>query len=357
VFVAHFEQPMYLAAPPGDARLFVVERAGVIRMVTPATGLVATPFLDIRALVGTAGEGGLLGLAFSPNYATSREFYVYYTDLANDSVLARYQTSVTNRNVADPASREVVLLVDGPNGQANHRGGTIAFSPADGRLYWALGDGGSGGDLAQDPQSLLGKMLRLTVTGGLATYAIPADNPFVGPDGVRDEIWALGLRNPFRFSFDRGSGDRWIGDVGERSREEVNFEDETHPGGRNYGWPVHEGTLCFAPAPPGLPCEDPLDPEEYAFPLYEYPTHVAGTCSITGGVVYRGSNFFLQGTYLFADFCADRIYMRGPAGVQDVTASLAPDQGRIDGVVAFGQDGFGDVYVVSLISGDVHRIQ
>jgi hypothetical protein len=350
--------PIYLTAPPGDPRLFVVERAGQIRIVEGGSVL-ATPFLDIRAKVGVGGEQGMLGLAFPEDYAASGEFYVYYTDLAGDSVLARYLVSADPDRAA-PASERIVLRVDQPAGRTNHKGGTIAFSPADGMLYWALGDGGGSGDpddLAQDPQSLLGKMLRLDVGGGpSSTYSIPPDNPFRGSDGVRDEIWALGFRNPFRFSFDRETGDLWIGDVGQGQREEVDFEPAGDPGGRNYGWDVQEGTLCFSPQP-GLPCESPTAPQRFTFPIHEYVTHQNGTCAITGGVVYRGSVRELTGAYVFSDFCSDRIEARGPNGkILNLSTGLLVDVGRVEGVVAVGEDGFGEVYLVSIGSGQVHRL-
>jgi glucose/arabinose dehydrogenase len=346
--------PIYLTAPAGDARLFVVERRGTIRVIE--NGIVLPNFfLDIRSMVGQSGEGGLLSLAFSPFYPQDGELYVYYVNTANDSVLDRFVVSAQDRNRVDPASRETVLGVDQPFD--NHKGGTIAFSPIDRMLYWALGDGGGADDPnnnAQNPQSLLGKVLRLDVTGGVATYRIPPNNPHVGPDGVLDEIWSRGWRNPFRFSFDRATGNMWIGDVGQGQREEVDFE-PAGAGGRNYGWKVHEGTLCYLPQP-GLPC-DSVPPTPYVFPIHEYATHVGGTCAVTGGVVYRGAAPFLLGSYLFADYCADRIWARLPNGaVMDMTASIRPTAGAIDGVVAFGEDGFADVYLVSLNSGDVHRI-
>jgi glucose/arabinose dehydrogenase len=351
--------PIYLTAPPGDARLFVVERSGRIRIVEGGA-ILATPFLDLRGKVASGGEQGLLGLAFPADYAARGQFYVYYIDLAGDSVLSRFVVSA-NPDLANAASERIVLRVDQPAGRTNHKGGTIAFSPADGLLYWALGDGGGTNDpdnLAQNPASLLGKMLRLYVGGGpTSTYSIPPDNPFVGNDGVRDEIWAFGLRNPFRFSFDRASGDLWIGDVGQGQREEVDHERAGDPGGRNYGWKVHEGTLCHLPQP-GLPCESPGNPNRFTFPVYEYATHSNGTCAITGGVVYRGSVASLRGAYLFSDYCNNRLMGRSLNGqVVDLSADLQVDAGVVDGVVALGEDGFGEVYLVSLDSGDVHRLE
>ncbi|MGH7288590.1 MAG: PQQ-dependent sugar dehydrogenase, partial [Myxococcota bacterium] len=245
-----FTLPVYVTAPAGDARLFVVERAGRIRIVSAAGSTLATPFLDIQAQVSTTGEGGLLGLAFPPDYAESQLFYVYYTNLQLDSVVSRF--SLINANRADPGSEEEVLFIDQPAGRTNHKGGTIQFGP-DGFLWFATGDGGGGNDpdeLAQNPQSLLGKMLRIDPGPVFApgsvpvpdeNYAIPADNPFRALP-PRDEIWALGLRNPFRFSFDRVTGDLFIGDVGQNSREEIDFQPATNGGGLNYCWPNMEGS-------------------------------------------------------------------------------------------------------------------
>jgi glucose/arabinose dehydrogenase len=351
--------PNYLTAPTGDPRLFVVELGGLIKIVQ--NGAVrSTPFLDLRAKVGSGGERGLLGMAFPPDYGDTGQFYVYYIDLAGDSVLSRFRVSTSDPQRADPASERIVLRVDQPAAYANHKGGTIAFSPADGMLYWALGDGGGAGDpdgQAQHPQSLLGKMLRLDVGGGsTSTYTIPPDNPFVGNDGVRDEIWALGFRNPFRFGFDRVTGDLWIGDVGQGQREEVDFEPAGDPGGRNYGWDAQEGTLCYQGNPD---CEDPGAPDFFTFPIHEYVTHQNGTCAITGGTVYRGARIpSLVGSYLFSDYCSDRVEVRYPNGtVGNLSAGLQVDAGSVNGVVAIGEDGFGELYLVSLDAGEVHRLE
>ncbi len=357
-----FNAPIFVTAPAGDPRLFVVERAGTIRVLDENDVVLATPFLDITSKVGTAGEAGLLGMAFSPNYATDGgHFYVYYLNTAGDSVLSRFMRSTSNPNVASTTER-VLLTIDQPAGRTNHKGGTIAFSPVDGMLYWGLGDGGAGDDpdnLAQNPQSLLGKMLRLDVSGGPTSgYTIPADNPFVGPDGVHDEIWALGFRNPFRWSFDRELGDLWVGDVGQGTREEVDFESASDAGGRNYGWKVHEGTLCHLPQP-GNPCESPATASVFTFPLYDYDTHAGGSCAITGGVVYRGSVGFLKGAYLFADYCSNKVWSLGGMAValQDLSAPLEPTSSSFSGIVAFGEDGFGEVYLVNINNGRIFRIQ
>lgn len=357
-----FSSPIFAAAPVGDARLFVVERAGVIRIIDANGSVLPTPFLDITSKVGTSGEAGLLGLAFPANYASTGQFYVYYLNTAGDSVLSRFLRSTGNPNVASTTER-IILTIDQPAGRTNHKGGTIAFSPVDGMLYWGLGDGGSGNDpdnLAQNGTTLLGKMLRLNVSGGPTSgYTIPSDNPFASPtDGVQDLIWSLGWRNPFRWSFDRELGDMWVGDVGQGAREEVDFESSSDAGGRNYGWVVHEGTLCNIPQP-GNPCETPQTANRFTFPTYEY-TNDASTCAITGGVVYRGSVPFLRGAYLFSDYCSNKVWSIGGVNVvlQDLTARLRPtNNDNFSGIVAFGEDGFGEVILVNLNSGKLYKIQ
>jgi glucose/arabinose dehydrogenase len=353
---------VYATAPAGDSRLFVVERTGRIRVVQNGT-LLATPFLDISSQISTTGEGGLLGLAFPPGYATSGLFYVYYTDVSLDSVVSRF--SVTgNPNVADPLSEEPLLFVDQPDGRTNHKGGTIHFGP-DGFLWFATGDGGGSNDPddnAQDEQSLLGKLLRIDVGPDFAansipvageSYRIPADNPFLGT-APRDEIWALGLRNPFRWSFDRVTGDLWIGDVGQGMREEVDFEPANGPGGRNYGWDVMEGTLCHDTDPaPAPPCNDP----SLTLPLYDYGRE-AGDCTVIGGFVYRSDSSPLHGLYFFGDFCSGRVWTLNPAtlGVVDRTAQLGAAGGVGFNLVGFGEDGFGRLLLVQLNAGRVYRI-
>ena len=349
--VSGLEFPLFVSAPAGDPRLFVVERAGRIRIVL--SGILApTPFLDIGAQVSTNSERGLLGLAFAPDYAASGLFYVYYTDLAGDSVISRFSVS-PDPNLADPGE-EVILTI--PQPFANHNGGTIAFG-ADGMLYFGAGDGGGGNDpaeRAQDPQELLGKMLRIDVGPDFAggslvvpgeVYRIPADNPFVGDPGTRDEIWAFGLRNPYRFSFDRETGDLWIGDVGQTMVEEVDFEAASDPGGRNYGWDVMEGSTCNPTDPaPAPPCNDP----SLTLPVHEY-LHGSGHCSITGGNVYRAELSPLYGLYFFGDFCSGAVWSYDPASAElDAAGSF--------GLVGFGEDGAGGLYMVKS-DGSVHRVR
>jgi glucose/arabinose dehydrogenase len=358
-------QPLFVTAPAGDPRLVVVERAGRIRVVENGVTL-ATPFLDIRTRVGTLGEGGMLGLAFPADYASSGLFTVYYTDANLDSVVARFEVT-GNPNVADPNSEEELLFIDQPDGTnfQNHKGGTIHYGP-DGFLWFATGDGGSANDPsenAQNPQSLLGKMLRIDVGPVFApgsipvsgqVYRIPADNPFVG-SAPRDEIWALGLRNPYRWSFDRATGDVWIGDVGQNALEEVDFEPAGDPGGRNYGWDVMEGGNCNPNDPaPAPPCNDP----SLSLPVYQYGRS-AGDCSIIGGSVYRGDSFSqLRGLYFFGDFCTGHVWSFDPAtlGVVDRTAQLGAAAGVGFTLVGFGEDGLGRLLLVQRNAGTVYRI-
>lgn len=347
------DRPLRLDAPPGDPRLFVVEQGGRIRVFDP-DGTDRGVFLDLTAATLAGGERGLLGLAFAPDYATSGRFYVNYTDNGGDTRIVRYTVSAADPDRADPASAEELLLVDQPYG--NHNGGMLAFGP-DGMLYAGLGDGGSGGDpqnRAQDLTSLLGKLLRLDVAGATG-YAVPADNPFVGGNS-RGEIWALGLRNPWVFSFDRATGDLWIADVGQGDLEEIDFAPADDPGGRNYGWRLMEGTACFNPS---TGCE----PDTLVLPVYEYG-HGGSPyrCSVSGGYVYRGTAVPpLVGRYLFADYCSGQIWALEPApagtppAVAEVTGLLQPPGGWQD-IAGFGQDAAGELYVLDIGAGVVARI-
>lgn len=336
--------PVHVVAPPGDdRRLFVLERAGRIRVVLDGS-LLEEPFLDISDETSTGGERGLLGLAFHPDYATNGLLFVHHTDLSGDTHVVRY--SATSADVADPASAVTILQV--PQPYANHNGGQIAFGP-DGHLYIGLGDGGSGGDPegnGQDPTTLLGAILRIDVDGG-APYAIPGDNPFADdPDGA-DEIWVYGLRNPWRFSFDRGTGDLWIGDVGQASLEEISFQSASSGGGENFGWNVMEGTRCFQ--------AETCDTEGLSPPVYEYD-HDEG-CSVTGGYVYRGGALpQLDGRYVFGDFCTGFIRtLRLQGGEVTDVVDLTDQLGTVDGLASFGEDAAGELYVVD-IDGAVYRL-
>jgi glucose/arabinose dehydrogenase len=327
--------PVFAAAPPGDAsRLFVVEQRGTIRVLRNDT-LLPSPFLDIQALVSGGDEQGLLSMAFHPTYAANGYVYVSYTDVAGTSKVVRYR--VSGPETANPSSAFPVLSVDQP--YANHNGGLISFGP-DGKLYVGLGDGGSGGDPhghGQNVATLLGSMLRLDVDAG-SPYAVPPDNPFVGRTGARGEIWMYGLRNPWRFSFDRALGDFYVGDVGQAAREEVDVVPAPITGGLNFGWNIMEGMSCYNAAT--------CSTTGLTLPVVEYP-HTQG-CSITGGYVYRGSDVpQLQGRYLYADYCAGWVRSFTYVGGQVVEASEWPDLSPGPGVTSFAEDARGEVYIMT----------
>jgi len=350
LFVSGLESPVYVTAPAGDPRVFVVEQPGRIQIYDQNGAHIST-FLDIAGLVGFGGEQGLLGLAFSPTYATDRKFYVNYTNNAGDTIIARYFASPGNPDLATP-NGQIVLTIGQPF--SNHNGGRIAFGP-DGYLYIGMGDGGSGGDPegnGQDIEVLLGKILRIHVNGLSPTYTNPPDNPFVGGPG-RDEIWAYGMRNPWGLMFDSETGDLYVVDVGQGDWEEVNVQPASSSGGENYGWNIMEGRHCYEP---------PSDCDEtgLVLPVHEY-SHSAG-CSVTGGTVYRGAIPSIQGHYFFADFCTERIWSfvwDGGGGITDFTdrtADLAPGGGRtIDSISGFGTDALDELYICDL-GGEVFRI-
>jgi glucose/arabinose dehydrogenase len=339
-FTTAVAMPVRVAAPAGDDRVFVVEQDGLIK-VFDRDGTSRGVFLDVTTLTNAEGERGLLGLAFAPDYAGSGRFYINYTDLAGSTQVARYRVS-TDRDRANPGSAQILLTVAQP--YPNHNGGHLAFGP-DGKLYIGLGDGGSGGDpqnRAQNTQVLLGKMLRLDVSGA-AGYTIPTDNPFV-TSAPRDEIWALGLRNPWTYAFDSLTGDLWIGDVGQNLLEEIDVQPANSPGGENYGWRLMEGTQCYDPP---SNCND----GSLTLPIYQY-AHGGSPyrCSVSGGAVYRGDRVpGLYGLYLFADYCSGEIWSlsraNGSVVVTDRTAELRP-AGGFQNIVSIGEDGRGEFYVV-----------
>jgi glucose/arabinose dehydrogenase len=329
----------------GDSRLFITLQDGRI-VIDDGTQILAEPFLDIRSLVRSGGEQGLLSVAFHPRYQENGLFYVDYTDVNGNTVVAHYRVSSSDPNVADPTSREPVLAVQQPF--ANHNGGQLQFGP-DGYLYIGMGDGGSGGDpgnRAQNLGVLLGKLLRIEVDAD-AGYTVPPSNPFLSTAGAEPEIWARGLRNPWRFSFDRATGDLWIADVGQGDWEEIDFQPATSVGGENYGWRRMEGTHCYNP-PSG--CNDGT----LVLPLIEYG-HTGGACSVTGGYVYRGAQYpRLAGTYIYGDYCSGRIW----GGTRDADGALLPsvllDSGFF--ISTFGQDANGEVYVADYGGGKIYRI-
>lgn len=342
--------PVFATAPDHDLnRLFIVEKSGLIKILDLSTNqLLSVPFLDVTAEVSSVGERGLLGLAFHPDFATNGLFYVNLINSAGDTEIRRYQVSPTDPNRADPATQSLVITIDQPAGLLNHKAGWLAFGP-DGYLYAALGDGGSS-DNSQDADSLLGKILRLDVNGddfpdAARNYAIPSDNPFAAGAGA-DEIFALGLRNPWRPGFDRALGDLYIADVGQTVWEEINLGIN----GANYGWDRLEGPDPFV--------SGPLGPGTLTAPIHAY-NHGGGSRSVTGGYVYRGESDGLQGNYFFADFITGQLFtlrFNGTAWVvTDRTAQLVPDAGTLGNPSSFGEDGRGNLYVVD-IDGDVFRL-
>ena len=326
----------------GDSRLFITLQAGQV-VIHDGTRVLPAPFLDIRPLVSSGGERGLLSIAFHPRYAENGFFFVNYTDRNGDTVIARYRVS-TDPNRADASSARQVLFIDQPF--PNHNGGQLQFGP-DGYLYIGMGDGGSGGDpenRAQSRTTLLGKLLRIDVDA--ETYSIPPSNPFVSNAQSRGEIWATGLRNPWRFSFDRNNGDLWLADVGQGSWEEINHQPGTSIGGENYGWRLMEGLHCYNPP---TSCNF----TGLVLPVIEY-NHSGGACSVTGGYVYRGTRSpFLRGTYLYGDYCNGKIWgaSRDTRGVL-VTRELADTPWLIS---TFGEDLNGEVYVADH-NGAIYRI-
>lgn len=330
----------------GDSRLFVLEKGGLVRVFKNGA-LLPTPFLDVRALVGTTSERGLLGLAFHPDYASNGWLFINYTRLDGDSVIARLTRSAGDPDIADPASLTTVLTVD--RTRANHNGGHLAFGP-DGYLYIGMGDSGGGGDpdnAAQSPTDLRGKMLRINVDS--LPYMIPPDNPFVGvqmPVDVADEIWAFGLRNPWRYSFDRLTGDLYIGDVGQGEREEISFQLAGRPGGENYQWRRYEGTHLYSPS-------TVLTFGTSTPPVMDYP-HTEGY-SVTGGYVYRGIALpLLYGIYFFGDYGSGQIWslQRTGGGAWLRQPFIATGFA----ITSFGEDAAGELYVVDFRGGRVLRL-
>ena len=358
-----FTRPVWAGAHPGDERIFVAEQSTGLIRIFDGSAILATPFLDLSGVIDTSGgERGLLGVALHPKFHLNGTFFVHYTTPAPiRSIVARYQVSAGNPDVADAGSGAV--LFDLPQPAGNHNSATMAFSPVDGYMYVGVADGGGVNCNSQDPSVLLGKILRIDVDDqdpGLE-YAIPADNPFVGVPGVREEIWAAGIRQPWRLSFDALTGDLYIGDVGLDDREEVTFEPALTPG-RNYGWPVMEGdfcgsglTVCGIAGIPAPPCFD----SAYTDPVHSYSHPVDDNGTIIGGVVYRGCKLpSLQGTYLYADKGFSTFFSLEVAG--GVATNLLNRQAELgdsgNNPVHFGFDGQGEILVVDLSKGRVSRV-
>lgn len=357
---------LFVSAPPGDVdRLFVVEQDGRIRILKNGAVL-PTPFLDIASIVrspadlGGGDEEGLLGLAFHPGYATNGWFFVYHTNTSGNNVVARYTVSGANPDLADAASRVDVTTFSHPT-NTNHNGGMMAFNPNDGYLYIGTGDGGGGCDTSNNAQTLtsrLGKLHRIDVD--TLPYTVPADNPFAGGPSGDDEVWSYGLRNPFRWSFDRANADLYIGDVGQGKWEEVDWQGAPDAGKqRNFGWRNYEGMECPNPSCPGAgSCTIP----DNTLPVLQYLNLNQPECAVTGGYVYRGCRMpALHGTYFYGDYCSAFIHslrMSGgvPTDERDRTSELAPGGGlSIDTITSFGEDARGEIYVVER-AGEVFKI-
>lgn len=340
-FATGFTNPVDIASA-GDSRLFVVEQAGRIKVLNSNGNTNATPFLNITSLVSSGGERGLLGLAFHPNYATNGYFYVNYTNQQGHTIVARYSVSSTNPDVANPSSALQIIRVDQP--ESNHNGGTIKFGP-DGFLYIGMGDGGGAGDTnnrAQNINLLLGKMLRLDVDGG-SPYAIPSGNPYAGATAGADEIWAIGLRNPWKFSFNRTNGELWIADVGQNAFEEINRVSPTLAG-LNYGWRCYEGTAAYNTA--GCAPQASM-----VTPVATYGR--SDGASITGGYVYTGTQFpAMVGKYIFADYFRNRLGMVN----SDNTITYSNNFSGSNNFSTFGQDNNGELYVAANSQGIVYKI-
>jgi glucose/arabinose dehydrogenase len=343
--VGGLKNPTVITAMPDalDKRLFVVEQDGTIRIVTADKSLSAIPFLDIKSKVQSAGEMGLLGLVFHPKVAQNGYFFIDYVDKNQNTIIARYTISQSN-GMADPNSEKVLLKIKQP--YANHNGGQLAFGP-DGYLYIGMGDGGSAGDpenRAQNKNELLGKILRINVDQG-TPYAIPSDNPFA-KGGGKPEIWALGLRNPWRFSFDPKTSDLYIADVGQGDYEEIDLHTSDAAAGVNYGWRCFEGIHSFNAAG----C---ADPSTYTSPILEY-SHTDGRCSITGGYVYRGVQFpALMGKYFYGDYCSGEIfYAEKPASTWNAVMALNSDYK----LSTFGEDSSGELYVADHDNGVIYQL-
>jgi len=327
-----------------DTRLFVLERRGVIRIVTQNGSVLATPYLSMTTKVTGSQtlfpEVGLLGLAFDPDYASNGKFYVYYTDTNGDIQISRFSVS-GDPNVANPAETQLLKIPHPTN--RNHNGGQLAFGP-DGYLYLGTGDGGSGGDPPNNAQNLnsrLGKILRLNVTG-VPTYTVPATNPFTQTVGAKPEIWARGLRNPWRFSFDRSTHELYIGDVGQDEWEEIDRQPASSHGGENYGWRCYEGAHVFNLSGG---CPGP-----FVLPVAEY-SHTAGDQAVTGGYVYRGSAYpALRGYYLYADYVSGRFW-----AMQTTTCEVTPLGHLAGNPTSFGQDAAGELYVADQ-NGTIYRV-
>jgi glucose/arabinose dehydrogenase len=349
VFATGLSLPLFVTAPKDDMRVFIVEQGGLVKVVDNGQTSV---FLDLTDRTQADGPEGLLGLAFDPQYETNGRFYVDYVDKTSlDTVVARYTVSPPSSDVADPATRQQILSYAQPH-NPSHRGGWLGYRPGDLRdLYVSTGDGGHAYDVhnnAQNGEVMLGKLLRIDVSGSNAGYSIPADNPFIGVPDMLPELWALGLRNPFRPSFDRLNGDFWIADVGQDTREEIDYEHAADPGGHNYGWRLREGTKKTKNGVGG-------SDKGMTDPVFDYPHEPHRRSlgdSITGGFVYRGPSIAdADGRYFFGDYVSNHVYSFSydahgvPIDVRDDTTAMLGSSGLL-GVDSFGEDASGRLYTV-----------
>jgi glucose/arabinose dehydrogenase len=345
--ITGLNQPVDIVnAGDGTNRIFIVEQGGAVKVFNSSYTLLGT-FLTVTG-IATGGEQGLLSIAFHPNYETNGFFWVYYTNSAGNLEVSRYQVSSSNPNQANAASRQVVITIPHP-GQSNHNGAKLNFG-ADGFLYFATGDGGGGGDPnnnAQNGANLLGKMLRINVSTGTTApfYTVPTDNPYVTNAAILDEIWALGLRNPFRWSFDRTTGDMWIGDVGQGNREEINYRAAGTTAGVNYGWRCYEGNLPYN-------TNGCLAQSNYVFPVYDYPNPASSSASVVGGYVYRGSaHLSMQGYYFAVDVYSGNLYKINTNGFTTTVQTGLPTL-----VAGFGETENAELMAVSL-NGSAYVLQ
>ncbi len=347
-FATGFVNPVDIANA-GDERLFIVEQAGLVWVLDADGNKFPEPFLDIDDRVGSGGERGLLGIAFHPDYVNSGYFYVNYTNNSGDTRISRFSVTDTDPNLADPDSEVILMTIAQPFG--NHNGGCIKFGP-DGYLYTSLGDGGSGGDPqnnSQNRQTFLGKMLRIDVDNG-SPYSIPDSNPFSTDDETLDEIWALGLRNAWRFSFDRVTGDLWMGDVGQNAWDEIDFQPASSPGGENYGWRCYEGNATFNTSG----CNDA---STMTFPILEHDISFNPNCSVTGGFVYRGCEFpGLWGHYIFSDYCSDKFWSIAPDGQGGWVSNQLSVSFGTNNVPTFGENSDGELFVSGHNNGIISKI-
>jgi glucose/arabinose dehydrogenase len=350
-------QPIFITnAGDGSKRVFIVEQQGIVRILKNGT-MLTTPFLDIHTIVKSGAEQGLLALAFHPSYSANGKFYVVYTaPRSGDStgsilVLEEFLVFNNNPDAANPNSGNILLTIEHPV-NSNHNGGTMAFGP-DGFLYWTTGDGGGGGDIPNNSQNLdilLGKILRIDVdhTDPGLNYSIPQSNPFYNTPNERGEIWSYGLRNPWRVSFDRQTGDLFIGDVGQSAREEIDFQPASSTGGENYGWHIFEGSLCYNPAP-----NPTCNASGKVFPLTEYD-HTVG-CAVTGGYIYRGFSYPpMQGYYFYGDYCTGVLFAAHKDPVNGWVETLIADTPF--NISTFGEDEQGELYFADLSTGKVYQM-